>query len=176
MNKQFLVITTLILLAALSRLLPHAPNFSPIAAMALFGGAWIGKKWLAFLVPMASLLLSDLLISGPDLYAGFWIQYACFALFVTLGFTLRHHKGILRVGGLTLTSSVLFYLVTNFGDWALLEMYPKDMSGLVACYTAAIPFFRNTVMGDLFYSAVLFGGFYLLQLNVPALSKERVQS
>jgi hypothetical protein len=161
-----LALVAVILLAAASRLLPHPPNFTPIGAIALFGGAHLRERWLAFIVPLAAMALSDLIIGWHQLVP---LVYGSFALTVVIGMWLRDRKTVWPITGAALASSVLFFILTNFGVWASGSMYPKTLPGLVAAYVAAIPFFRNTVTGDLFYTAVLFGGFGLLERLVPEL-------
>lgn len=165
-NARTAAIALMIVMAAASRLLPHPPNFTPIAAMALLGGAYLPDKRIAFALPLAALLLSDLVLG---LHAGMWVVYGSFMLVVCLGFALRRSRSPLRVGGAALASSVLFFALTNLAVWAFGSMYPKTIAGLAACYTAAIPFFRNTLAGDAFYTALLFGGFALAQRGWPAL-------
>lgn len=177
-----LMLTAMIALAALSRLLPHPPNFSPVEAMALFGGAYFASRGLAIAVPLAAMVLSDIalgLMLGGDYLnyvAGlsFWSVYICIALSSVLGFGLRGRVGGGRVLGYSLAGSVLFFLVTNFFTWYGGTLYPQTGAGLVAAYVAGIPFFQWTVLGTLFYSATLFGGFALLRRRVPALRAQTV--
>ncbi len=157
---QFLVVAGVILAAAASRLIPHPPNVTPIAAMALFGGAHLADRRLAFLIPLAAMFLSDLVIGLHGLLP---VVYASVALVVCIGFWLRARTSALRVATAALAGSVAFFVITNFGVWASGSMYPKTLEGLVAAYVAAIPFFRNTLIGDAVYVALLFGGFALLQ-------------
>ena len=157
--------------AAALRLVPHPSNFSPIDAMALFSGAYVGRRWLAFAAPTGALLLSDLVLG---FYRGMNFVYFAVALVVMLGWLLQERRSVLHIAAAALGSSVLFFILTNFGMWAFSGIYPFTGQGLAACYIAAIPFFQNTVAGDLFYSALLFGGFALLQHLVPALRSERV--
>ena len=152
--------------AAALRLVPHPPNFSPIDAMALFSGAYLGRRWLAFAAPLIALALSDLALG---FYSGMLFQYASVVLIVMLGASALPRIGALRVGGAALASSGLFFAVSNFGVWLVSGMYPHTLGGLGACYAAGVPFFQNTVAGDLFYSALLFGGFALLERAVPRL-------
>jgi hypothetical protein len=156
----------MILAAAASRLIPHPPNMASITAVALFGGAYLSDKRLAFLVPLAALFLSDLILG---LYAHMEIVYGSFALVVCIGLLLRRKRTTVRVAGAALLSSILFFVITNFGVWAFGSLYPKTTAGLVACYVAAVPFFQNTLAGDALYTAVLFGGFALAERRVPAL-------
>jgi hypothetical protein len=172
-----LALAGLIVLAALTRLLPHPPNFSPVEAIALFGGAYFLSRSAAIIVPLVGMFVSDLVLGFVHggtyfeyfTHAGFWLVYACIALTTLMGFNLRGRVNGTRVLGYSLAGSVLFFLVTNFGTWATGAMYPHDAQGLMAAYVAGIPFFQWTVLGTLFYSAVLFGGFALLRRRVPAL-------
>ena len=177
-----LLVAGMIVLAALSRLLPHPPNFSPVEAIALFGGAYFAQRHAAIWVPLVAMFLSDLalgLVNGGIywsyfLSAGYLLVYLCIALTAVMGFGLRGRVGVLRVGAYSLLGSVLFFLVTNFGTWLGSTMYPRTGAGLMAAYVAGIPFFQWTVLGTLFYSALLFGGFALLRRNVPALRAQTV--
>lgn len=160
------VLVLLILAAAATRLIPHPPNLASIAAVALFGGAYLSDKRLAFLVPLAALFLSDLVLG---LYRHMEVVYGSFALVVGLGLLLRRRRTPLRIAGAALASSALFFVSTNFGVWAFGKLYPKTAAGLLTCYAAAIPFFQNTLMGDALYTTVLFGGFALAERLFPAL-------
>jgi hypothetical protein len=168
-HTRLLALLSAILIAATLRLVPHPPNFTPIGAMALFGGAYLGRRWLAFAAPLAAMLLSDALIG---FHSGMPFVYASVALIVLIGGIGLARKSVLRIGAAALASSVLFFLVSNFGTWAVSGMYPMTLAGLGACYVAAIPFFQNTVAGDLFYSGLLFGGFALLERALPAVRAE----
>jgi hypothetical protein len=156
----------MILAAAASRLIPHPPNFSPIAALALFGGAQFADKRLAFLVPLAAMFLSDLVLGLHSLIP---VIYGSFALIVCLGFWVRRNQNIGRIGNAALFGSILFFAVTNFGVWLFGSFYPKTDGGLIECYTAAIPFFGNTLTSDLIYTAVLFGGVRAAEWRWPLL-------
>ena len=172
-HARLLAILSAIVAAAALRLLPHPPNFTPIGAMALFGAAQLGRRPLAIAAPLGALLLSDLVLG---FYSGMLIQYLAVALIVLLGWALLRRVTAMRVGLAALASSVLFFAVTNFGVWLQSGMYPLDLAGLVACYVAAIPFFQNTLAGDLFFSGLLFGGFALLERLVPALRLRKPQA
>ena len=165
-DSRSATVIAMILAAALSRLFPHPPNLTSVAAVALFGGAYLADRRLAFLVPLGALFLSDLILG---FYPHMEMVYASFALIVCIGFSLRQRRSILRVAGAALAGSVLFFLATNFGVWWFQSLYPHTLDGLVACYAAAIPFFRNTLLGDLLYAALLFGGFALLEMRFAAL-------
>lgn len=152
---------TFILIGAFSRLIPHPPNFAPIAAMALFGGTYLGKKQ-ALIVPIAAMILSDLFL-GFDSLAMRLTVYGSFLLTVFIGFWLKRNKNYKYIILTSLVSSLLFYLTTNFSVWAVTNMYPKNPGGLTEAYFYAIPFFRNTILGDLTYSGVFFGGYELVK-------------
>jgi hypothetical protein len=166
MNSRILVLLSAIVAAAAMRLVPHPPNFTPIGAMALFSGAYLGRRWLAFAAPLGALVLSDLVLG---FYRGQATIYASVALIVIIGIAALKHRSVIRVGAAALASSVLFFLITNFGMWLFSGFYPRTLAGLEACYAAAIPFFQNTVAGDLFYAGLLFGGFALIERSLPAL-------
>jgi hypothetical protein len=165
-HARLIALLSAIVAAAALRLVPHPPNVAPIAAMALFSGAKFGRRPLAFAAPLGAMVLSDALLG---FYSGFWVTYLAIALIVLLGGIALSRISVLRLAGAAVASSVLFFMVSNFGTWALSGMYPLTAGGLAACYVAAIPFFQNTVAGDLFYSGLLFGGFALLERAVPRL-------
>lgn len=152
--------------AAALRLVPHPPNFIPIDAMALFSGAYLGRRGIAFLAPLGALLLSDAILG---FYAGMQFQYLSVALIVLLSWLTLSRVTVLPVGAAAIASSVLFFIVSNFGTWLVSGMYSHDVGGLAACYAAAIPFFQNTLAGDLFYATLLFGGFALAERALPQL-------
>ncbi|MFW6061073.1 MAG: DUF6580 family putative transport protein [Phycisphaeraceae bacterium] len=172
-NTRTATLIGILLAAVVVRLLPHPPNFVPIGAMALFGGAMFANRRAAFLLPLAVMLVSDLLLGalvyGRSVLWGMPFVYTGFLVYVALGRLVRRRITPLRVGGAALTGSVAFFIITNFGTWLRGTLYPMTWEGLVACYTAAIPFFRHTIAADLFYSAVLFGGFALAQRYITAL-------
>ncbi|MEO5596168.1 MAG: DUF6580 family putative transport protein [Lysobacteraceae bacterium] len=178
-----IVLTVMILLAALSRVLPHPPNFSPIEAVALFGGAYFAQRGVALLVPLVAMMLSDMMLGwlNGGIYLDYFADahflsiYACIALSTVLGFGLRGRVSGARVVGYSLVGSVLFFLLTNAAVWMTatnLAENPACYSGLGACYAAGLPFFQWTVAGTLFYSAILFGGFALLRQRVPQLQAQ----
>jgi len=165
-HSRLVALLSAVLVAAALRLVPHPPNFTPIGAMALFGGAYLGRRALAFAAPLGALLLSDLVLG---FYHGMATVYFSVALIVMIGMVALSRVSPIRVGLAALASSVLFFVVTNFGMCVFSGFYPRSLAGLEACYVAAIPFFQNTVAGDLFYATLLFGGFRLLELMVPQL-------
>ncbi|MBA2635847.1 MAG: hypothetical protein H0U83_04030 [Sphingomonas sp.] len=170
-NIRIYALVAAIACAALFRLVPHPPNFSPIAAMALFSGAYLPRRALAFAAPLAALLLSDLVLG---FYAGMNFVYFAVALTVVIGWAISRRRTPLRIGAAAIAGSVLFYVLTNFGTWLFSGLYPRTLDGLIACYVAAIPFFQNTVAGDLVFSALLFGGFALAERAVPKLREAQL--
>jgi len=174
MNRpRFIVVTAIILAAAASRLIPHPPNVAPITALALFSGAQFADKRLAFVIPIVALLLSDLVIG---FYSQIWIVYGTFCLIACIGFLLRSRKSFIALATATLTSSLLFFVVTNLGVWVFGSLYPKTIAGLTTCFIVAIPFFQNTLLGDGFYTTLLFSVLWMMELKWPAISAARPES
>jgi hypothetical protein len=135
--------------------------------MALFSGAYLGRRPLAFVAPMGALLASDLVFGGY--YHGMATVYFSVALIGMIGMTARQRVSAPRVGALVVLSSVLFFVITNLGMWLFSGFYPRTLAGLETCFVAAIPFFQNTLAGDLFFAALLFGGFKIAELVIPRL-------
>jgi hypothetical protein len=165
-HSRLVAILSAIVAAAALRFVPHPPNFSPIGAMALFSGAYFGRKGLAFVAPLAALLLSDAVLG---FYHGMATVYATDLLIVLIGSLALQRRSPMRIGLAAVASSVLFFLLTNLGMWFSSGFYPQTIGGLEACFVAAVPFFQNTVAGDLFYSVLLFGGFKAAELALPRL-------
>lgn len=166
-DPRILAVLAIILVAALARLIPHPPNVTPLAAMALFAGSYLADRRLAFAVPLAALFLSDLLLG---LHATMPFVYAGLAMTVFIGMkVIGNRRDMMRIGGATLASSLVFYVVTNFGVWAAGTMYPHTPAGLAACYVAGLPFLQNGLLGDLAFAALLFGGFALTTRRLPVL-------
>lgn len=182
-NLRFSILVLMILLAAFSRIIPHMPNFSPLGAIGLFGAAYFVKKWQAFLIPIAATWLSDLFINNviyaqyyPKFtwfYQGFYWQYGSYLLIALAGIFIFRKINPQRVIVGALTSTAIFFLVSNFGVWAGGTMYPRNFGGLMTCYVAGIPFLKGTLFGDLFYSGALFGAFALAQKQFPVLRIEK---
>ncbi|CAN5581787.1 hypothetical protein BH11BAC2_BH11BAC2_23720 [soil metagenome] len=175
-DKRTKVVIGFILLGAFCRLIPHPLNFAPIGAMALFGGTYIQDKKQAFLIPMLAMFLSDILlqlINGTGFHDQMIWVYGSFALITCIGFFLRGREQRQTIMVASLVSSILFFTITNFGCWTV-GLYGYTAKGLADCYIAAIPFFRGTLMGDLFYNLVFFAGFALVQWAVPSLSRKKI--
>jgi len=177
-NPRLGTLVFIVLAAAATRLLPHPPNFTAMTALALFGGAHFSDRRVAIGLPLLALVLSDLLLGVywqwdfRAIQGYMWVQYLCFVGIVCMGYPLQARGGY-RVAAMTLAASCLFFIVTNFAEWLFQPWYPKTAAGLLASYVAGIPFFRNTLLGDLFYTGLMFGGFHLLErrfapLRAPA--------
>lgn len=166
MRTRLITLSIIVFTIALFRLLPHPPNVSPVAAMALFGGVYFADRRVAFLVPFLALLLSDILIGLHDtmLYV-----YAGFALTVAIGFYIRSKLSATRITAAAVFSSALFFGLTNFGAWLTSGIYPATAEGLLQAYVAGIPFLQNSLLGNLFFTALMFGGFALLQRRFEVL-------
>ncbi|MDR1454067.1 MAG: hypothetical protein LBJ01_00285 [Tannerella sp.] len=178
-NLRFGIICAVILLAAVSRLIPHPAGFAPIVGMALFGAAYYSKRHWAYIIPIAAMMLSDFVLNTwvysahvDGLMFWFLYTYGALALIVLMGtFTLKKMR-ILNMAGSAVGASVIFYVVTNFGSWLSSGMYLHTWEGLGTCYVAALPFFRNGLAGDLLYTGVLFGAFELLIYAFPSLKTQ----
>ncbi|MDP4115565.1 MAG: hypothetical protein Q8903_05495 [Bacteroidota bacterium] len=170
LSPRFVTVSLMIFAAALFRILPHPPNFAPVAAMALFGGAYFSSKKLAVIVPLIILVLSDVVLGFhylvPAVYTGF-------LLITVTGFMLRNKRSFGRVLAASVFASVSFFVITNYAEWAFGIMYPKTMAGLSACFTMAIPFFQYTLLGDLVFTGAMFGAFELAKLKFPKLAEAK---
>lgn len=168
---DLLLVAFLIGFDVAARLLPHAPGVWPFAASALFAGRVLRIPALAVIVPLAAVLLSNVALAGDD-----WRITLVICLAITLpafgGMLARRWPGAIPVIVAMLSCSLIFFATTNFAVWAFSGMYPLTWQGLVQCYVAALPFLDKTVLGDLFWTAVLFGGAWLAQ-HVPTLSRRR---
>ena len=165
---RLLLALAIIVIAAALRIAPHPWNFTLIGAMALFSGAVIKDRRLAFAFPLLALFAGDLFVGFYK--AGLMVLvYASFSVSVFIGRFLQGRRTVLRISAGTLLGSIQFFLVTNFTAWWLLNSYPKTPTGLAACYLAGLPLFWNTLAGDAFYCAVFFGAFALAERFVPIL-------
>lgn len=161
MKKQnLLLIIALVMVAIFARLIPHLPNFTPVGAVAIFSGHYLPKKF-AYIIPLAIMLVSDSIVGFYSLQIMAAV-YLSFLISVWLGSTISLSRPVGPTLRSTLAGSVIFFLITNAAVWAYSPMYPPTFSGLWESYWSALPFFRNTVLGDLFYVSVLFTGYSLL--------------
>lgn len=184
-------VLTLTALVALYRAMPYylfdpyqgLPwNLAPVGALALFAGSRLRGYW-ALLVPLAAMVVSDLLLIAPVSQIGYsafgglrLVIYLCFAAYVAIGWLIRQGElSPLKIGGAALLGGLQFYLVTNFAQWLADPQYTKDLAGMLQCYTAALPFYRNTLVGDLFFSGLFFGAHaVLVRLAVPVKVRQPV--
>lgn len=181
-SARYLILGGFILAAAFTRLLPHPwplPwNFNPITALALFGAALIPNRFAAIGVPLLAMIISDFgleLLHGYGFHTLMPVVYGCFIVISLLGsFLRRFEKKTLPALGFATAGSVFFFIVTNASVWAFGNMYPHSLSGLVLCYEAALPFFGNSLAGDLLYTGVLFGGFALAEVRFPVLATKKI--
>lgn len=180
MNKQnsplILSAVLLIIAAAFTKFFPHYPNFTAIGAIAVFGGSVIKDKKLAFLLPLGALLLSDICLqlftSTPGFYGtSQYFVYAAFLIITALA-TFMQKRSIVNIALAAIWSGVIFFIISNLGVWFSSDYYPKTLAGLGACYWAAIPFYKNelfgnfalnSILGNAFYSALLFGAYSLVE-------------
>lgn len=153
MINKYIFLVSVISFAILSRFLPHPPNFTPVAAIALLSSKGFNNRWIGLLIPMIIMFISDLVLG---LHGSIPFVYGAFILISLFGsFVKKINIGVV------LSSSVIFFLVSNFGVWFL--YYPSTFTDLVTCYTLAIPFFLNTILGDLFFSALMIYSLYYMQ-------------
>ncbi len=163
-----LIAMVMIVAAALSRIAFYPLNFSPVIAMALFGGAIIKDKKLAFILPLLAMFISDVLFEVTGIAPGFWgwgqlVGYGILALITVFGFNLKKITA-LNVAGFSVVSSLIFFFLSNSSVWIFdTSTYTNDFSGWASCLAAGIPFLKNGMAADLVYSIVFFGGYYLLE-------------
>ncbi len=159
---EIIVAVIFILIGVSFRFLPHPPNFAPITAIALFGGVYLSRK-TAFFLPVIAMFISDIFIGYYE-FSLMLSVYISFLLMVFLGFWLKKRKKWYNIGGSALLSGLLFFIITNFAVWAFTPWYPFNFAGLMECYTMALPFFKNTLLGNLFYVTVFFGAYELAEV------------
>lgn len=177
----------LILVAAFSRIIPHPHNFTPVGGIAVFGGYFLGRKIWAFLVPLFSMWLSDLFINniiypvqfpqyydGFTLFGSFWV-YSSFLLMIPLSWKLLSTFSLPRLALTGFSTAGLFFLITNFGSWLNNPMYSQNFSGLLTSYAAGLPFFQNTLLGDICYLAILFGATKVFGFSLKPLYEKQVR-
>ena len=171
LTPRFIVLSLLVIAAALTRalpyLIPHIWNFTAIGALAIFSGAQFSNRGLAFILPLAAMAISDIVIGNGFsvlVYIGFTAMVAC-------GFLVRSKVTVTNVVLASFISASLFFLITNFAFFYPATLYPHNFSGILTSYAAGLPFFRNMLIGNMVFSAVLFSSFYLLSKRYPVLAK-----
>lgn len=161
-NIEFLVALLFLLVGIGLRLIPHAPNFTPIAALALFGAVYFPKK-IAVILPLVAMFISDIFIGFYDPKIMIAV-YGSFALCAIIGFWLKNHKKWYNILGSSVLASLIFFFATNFAVFAFSPWYAKSFAGLAQCYVMALPFFRNTLLGDIFFVSVFFGAYEMAKV------------
>ena len=164
---ELIIISLLVFMGASLRLLPHSPNFTPILAIALFGGFYFSKR-TAFILPLLAMVIPDIVIGYYEAILMAFV-YGSFLLCVVLGIWLKKHKNWYTVLGSSILGATLFFLITNFAVWAFTPWYAKTFSGIIQCYFMALPFFKNALLGDLLYVSLFFGSYEIISL----LAKEK---
>lgn len=159
----------LLLVGIILRFLPHVPNVAPVVAIALFGGVYLNKRYAIFM-PFILMVISDLFLGMHNVIAFTWGSVLLISL---LGIWLKKHKNVFTVAGLSGLSSIIFFVITNFGVW-LMGWYPHNLNGLINCYVMAIPFLRYSLLGDLIYVAAFFGSYELIAKKVRDTKFSRV--
>lgn len=149
----------IIIAVSLLRFLPHPANFSPISAIILFSAVYLPFKY-SLILPFSIMIISDYFLG---FHSTMPYVYGSFALIAFLGFILKNKNTPLNILKTSIFSSILFYIITNFGVWISASLYPHTVTGLVNCYIAAIPFFKNTIAGDIIFTSVIFGAYVLFQ-------------
>lgn len=183
MNKNiYFVLSAFVIITILSRLTPLVYNFSPIIGLSIFGAAYIESRKLSYAVPLVLIYFTDFIINNtvfrqffPNQDGLVWFSsymiwgFLSYILIVTIGHWLLRKVNIKTLTISVLSSSVVFFLISNFGVWISSNgtTYSKDLTGLILCYEMAIPFFRSSLMGDMMSTAIIFGGYFILQRYAP---------
>ena len=165
-TPQVIMVMLLIVAAGMSRLIKIAPNITAVGAMALFAGAYFQNKKLAYAVPLITVFLTDLIIGFHRIMIP---VYVSFVITVFIGTLIAERKNFFTIAAGSLASSIIFFLVTNLPFW-FGNQYTWDLAGAIESYTLALPFFQNSMIGDLAFNAILFGGFELARRRIPALA------
>ena len=184
-QTKFILVISAIAVAALFRLIPHWPNFTPMATIALMGGALVANRFLGFIIPLIAFLISDVLtitlinyrwISLEDYFTSpsTLLLYSSFIAITALGLLLRNRQSWSNLATASLASALIFFIISNFGDW-LGNTLPKTFAGLLATYELGIPFFSYNLLGNLFYTFLFFGIFHFIYSKNPQLVKETVR-
>ena len=154
MKKLITLNIGIIALAGIVRILPHPWNFTPIIAACIYSGFYMNNRFFAILLPLLTVFVGDLVLG---LYSGMAWVYSSYLSVILLGFLFNGNASFKKVGMLTVSGSLTFFIISNFGVWFSGMIYPKTVSGVIACYTAAIPFFQNSLLGTILYSGLFFG-------------------
>jgi hypothetical protein len=170
-SPRFYFITSAVVLAALTRFIPHEPNFTAVGSMALFAGALMPKRWMSLLVPMITLLLTDLVLGFHNTM---WAVYGSFAIITMMGWMLSKRQNTVNIIGASVVAALFFFFTTNAAVWIMdinspAPFFSSDFSGLMACIEMGLPFLKNQILSQALFGAVLFGTYYLVKSKKPAL-------
>ena len=163
---SFLITCLGVLVLALFRIVPHPPNFTPLMATALFGGCYFTDQRYAFLIPLLALFIGDLFLGFHSLILP---VYFSFIITIFIGRFLKRKLTIIHTAGAAFLASLQFFIITNFAVWFSLGTYPKTMEGLILCYINGLPYFQNSLAGNIFYTSLIFGSYVLLFRKYPSL-------
>ena len=166
LRMKIIISLILISLGIVCRLLPHAWNFTPIMAIALFAGVYLGKRY-ALILPIAAMFIGDMFI-GFYFWKLMLVIYICFAIIGLLGLAIKKYKSAETILAGSILAAVIFFLATNWAVWQFSSWYTKNLAGLMQCYILALPFFKNTLLGNIFYSGVLFGSYELVKFSLKS--------
>lgn len=168
MNRKYLIaLSSLVVFGVSARLLPHPDNFAPLTALAIFSGSLFPRRYAAF-VPLLAAVLSDIFLGFYDIMPIVW---ACYLLIALASNRWLKQPSFLGGFAFTVGASLSFFVITNLAVWAFSNMYAHTTAGLVECFTLALPFFRNSLLGDLVYVTSLFGLYAAVRTNAPLLKK-----
>jgi len=173
LSPRMIFAITAIVIAALTRILPHPPNFTAVGAMALFAGATMSNRWLSLLIPAAALFITDLFLGFHNTM---WAVYGAMALTTMIGWAIRDRQNFITITGGSLVAVMLFFLITNSAMWVVGfftpdGFYAQNTSGLIESVAAGIPFLNNSILSQLIYTGVLFGAFHGIRVWKPTLVK-----
>lgn len=154
-KNKTIIVFFLIIFGVICRLLPHWWNFTPLAAIALFAGVYLGKRYALF-IPLIAMLIGDLFLGFYEIKLMLAVYFS-FIIIGLLGYFIRKYKSAETIAASSIIASVIFFIITNWAVWQFSPWYARTFEGLIYCYTLALPFFRNALLGDLFYTGVLFG-------------------
>ena len=183
-DTQTILVSLIVFSVAFLRIIPHIYNFSPVIALAIFGAVHFKSKTYSYFIVMLSIILSDIILLSfvynvektfLFFYEGFYWQYISYFLIILLCFTFKGKKiGLKNIAFLCVSSSLIFFTVSNFGFWLTSGMYSLTLSGLLECYIKAIPFYQGTLLGSVFYTPIFFGSYYFLQKKNSAFRMEHL--
>ncbi len=181
---QTLLISLVVISVAFLRIIPHIYNFSPVISLAIFGAIHFRSKIYSYLIVILSIMLSDIIINNfvynlensfLFFYEGFYWQYISYFLIILMSFSFKGKRiGLKNITYLCVFSSLIFFIISNFGFWLTSGMYSLTFFGLLECYIKAIPFYQGTILGLLFYTPIFFGSYYFLQKKNSAFRAEHL--